>query len=188
MGESLLSIGQLDEARKMFTIVVKDYRTSYKAEAAGYKQSLIDQKSREEALLNLLKWSHQESIKNIEDFSRKEQAYQEAIREYQKKLTNLAPQDFKNELLAQQQRADSLQAERDANKERIDQLNNQLKDLQIALQQAQNDQQTATAQLTQLKNSQGTDALDQRQKLLDAKEQALLLKEQALTNLESGKK
>jgi len=190
MGESLLALGQLEEARKMFSIVVRNYPTSFKAEAASYKQSLIEQKGREEQLLGLLTWSHQENIKNIEDFNRRELAYQEAVRSYQKKLTSLAPQDFKDELRILQQKSETLQSEKQMLQDRLTLLNTQMRELQGTYQKNQDELQKANTQLTTLKSSQSNneETLEQRRKLLDAKEEALKIKEQALMILDPERK
>jgi len=190
LGESLLSLGQLDEAKAMFAKVTKEYASSFKAEAASYKLSLIDQRSREESLLELLKWSHQENIKNIDDFNRKEQVYQEALRSYQKKLTSLAPKDFQDELRTVQGKLDAATSDRDAANDRIKQLNAQIIEVQKTLQKTAEELQASKQQIADLRSNRGQndESLAQRQKLLDVKEQALNLKEQALLNLEKSQK
>lgn len=89
IGECLLSLGRLEEARAAFSLVVEKYPGSAKYEASYYRLSLIDQKSRELELLKLLKWSHEESLKNIEEYQRRERSYEQAIVAYQKRIADM---------------------------------------------------------------------------------------------------
>jgi len=50
---------------------------------------MINQKKVENELLNLLKWSHEESLRNMEDFRRKESAYDQALSAYQKRIADM---------------------------------------------------------------------------------------------------
>ncbi|MDR2133986.1 MAG: tetratricopeptide repeat protein [Treponema sp.] len=86
IGECLLALGQLDRARDIFTLVVEDYPDSAKFEAASYRLDIIKQRKVETELLALLKASHEESLRNIEDFQRKERTYDQAMNAYQKRL------------------------------------------------------------------------------------------------------
>lgn len=87
-GECLYSLGRLDEARRAFSVVVDKYPSSVKMEAASFKRDLIGLEFREEELLRLLTWSHEESLRAIEDFRRKERAYEQAISVYQKQIAD----------------------------------------------------------------------------------------------------
>jgi TolA-binding protein len=89
MGECLYAMGQLDYARDIFTIVTQDYPRSAKFEASSYRLALIHQKKIEEELLNLLKWSHEESLKAIEEYQRRERSYDLALIAYQKRIAEL---------------------------------------------------------------------------------------------------
>jgi TolA-binding protein len=89
IGESLYAMGQLDYARDVFTIVTQDYPRSAKFEASSYRLALIHQKKIEEELLNLLKWSHEESLKSIEEYQRRERSYDQALIAYQKRIAEL---------------------------------------------------------------------------------------------------
>jgi tetratricopeptide (TPR) repeat protein len=86
IGDSLYSLGKLEEAARVFNKIVQDYPQSFKAEAAGYRLSLIDFKKRENELMRLLKWSHEEFLKVVEEFQRREKVYEQAIGAYQQKL------------------------------------------------------------------------------------------------------
>jgi TolA-binding protein len=86
VGESLYSLGRLDEARIVYQKVAREYPASVKAEAAQYRLSLIDTRKREIELARLLKWSHEEFLRSIEEYQRREGTYQQALEAYQKKL------------------------------------------------------------------------------------------------------
>ncbi|MDR2177337.1 MAG: tetratricopeptide repeat protein [Treponema sp.] len=89
MGECLYAMGQLDYAREIFNIITQDYPRSAKFEASSYRLALIHQKKIEEELLNLLKWSHEESLKAIEEYQRRERSYDQALIAYQKRIADL---------------------------------------------------------------------------------------------------
>ena len=85
-GEALYSLGQFERARELFLFVVDEYPASFKVEAARYRISLIDLKEREEELLKLIKWSHEEYLKALEDFQRRERNYEQALSVLQRRL------------------------------------------------------------------------------------------------------
>ncbi len=85
-GDSLFSLGRLAEAEAVFRTLTTEYPKSVKFEAASYKISLIRYKYRENELLTLLKWSHEESLRVIEEFQRREKAYEQALAVYQRRL------------------------------------------------------------------------------------------------------
>lgn len=97
-GEALFELGHLNRARTLFQTVVEDYPTSFRVEAARYRISVIELKRREEELLKLLRWSHEESLRALEEFQQREQTYQEALAEYQRRLANLSEDDFRAEI------------------------------------------------------------------------------------------
>lgn len=192
-GESLYSMGQLDEAQKMFQIVIQEFPTSFRIEAARYRVALLELRKREGQLLELLKWSHQENIKNLEDFQKREKIYEEAIRSYQQRLARLANDDFRTEIHNLQEKADTAVSQNEAAQTRINELNTQLRETQAQQASIEKDRNDA---ITQYKALQAqiqkplADAmadLDRRQRLLDAKEQALAIKEQALKGPEDAK-
>ncbi len=86
-GDSLFYLGRLSEAETVFRTLASDYPKSVKLEAAAYKLSLIRYKYRENELLTLLKWSHEESLRVIEEFQRREKAYEQALAVYQRRLS-----------------------------------------------------------------------------------------------------
>jgi TolA-binding protein len=86
VGESLFALGHLEEAARMYGTVAERYPRSFKVEAARYRLSVIDFKRRENELRKLLKWSHEESLRTIEEFQRREKTYEQALVAYQRKL------------------------------------------------------------------------------------------------------
>jgi tetratricopeptide (TPR) repeat protein len=64
-GESAFRLGYLDEATTLFNRVIQGYPRSTKIEAIQYRLSLIDLQRREEDLIKLLRWSHEENMFNL---------------------------------------------------------------------------------------------------------------------------
>lgn len=101
-GESLLALGKLDSAATAFSNVVENYPGSSKYEAAYYRLNIINQKRIEAELLAILKWSHEESLKTMEEYQSREKNYEAAIASYQRRI---------NELLAASGEANALNKE-----------------------------------------------------------------------------
>ncbi|MCG8480572.1 MAG: tetratricopeptide repeat protein [Spirochaetales bacterium] len=97
--ESLFNLGRLDQARRLFDTVIRDYTTSFRVEAARYRIAVIDLTFREQELLQLLQWSHEEYLQALDEFQRRERSYQEAIVSYQQRLQNAASEDFREEII-----------------------------------------------------------------------------------------
>jgi Uncharacterized protein conserved in bacteria len=89
VGESLFSVGRFDEAERIFSLVVTKYPDSVKREASVYRLALMKQTDKQEELLKLLKMSHEESLKIIEDYQRREKTYEQAITAYQKRISEM---------------------------------------------------------------------------------------------------
>ena len=89
----MYALGRLDDAQAVYQKIVADYPTSAKVEAAQYKMSLIQLSRREVELSKLLKWSHEELLKNVEEYQNREKAYVQAIEAYQKRLAGSGSQD-----------------------------------------------------------------------------------------------
>ena len=89
-GECLFSMGQLDKAAELFRLVTDDYPGTAKYEASVYRLELINQKKVEAELLNLLKVSHEEALKNNEEFRRRETSYDQALSAYQKRIAEMS--------------------------------------------------------------------------------------------------
>jgi tetratricopeptide (TPR) repeat protein len=89
VGECLFALGRLDDAQDIFSRIIDEYPQSVKYEAASYRLSLINQKKVEGELLRLLQWSHEESLKTVEDYQRRERSYDQAIIAYQKRIADM---------------------------------------------------------------------------------------------------
>jgi TolA-binding protein len=89
IGECLYSLGLLDRAGDVFLIITEEYPQSPKYEAASYRIALINQKKVETELLALLKWSHEESLKTMEEYQRRERSYDQALIAYQKRIADM---------------------------------------------------------------------------------------------------
>lgn len=90
IGESLYAMGQFGDALKVFSIIVNKYPDSFKIDAAKYRISLIELKFREQELLKFLKWSHEETLKTLEEYKIREKTYEQALAVYQKKISEYA--------------------------------------------------------------------------------------------------
>jgi len=190
-GESLYAAARLDEAKDLFNLLIQKYPESSKLEAAKYKISLITLKKREQQLLELLKWSHQENIRNLEDFRSRELEYEDALRNYQQKLYSLSSDDFKSELQTLQNKIDTQNKERDKLQAKIDELNNQMYTLSQELTELQNQLEAANLAKEQLQKNnnkslnEALSELERQKALLDAREEALRVKEELLEKADS---
>ena len=90
IGESLFFLGHKKDALFFYNKVITDYPESYKYEASSYRSELVKLGEREEELLKLLKWSHEESLRERELFIKKEKEYKQAVLAYQRKLSLLS--------------------------------------------------------------------------------------------------
>jgi TolA-binding protein len=89
VAESLYSMGQLDRAGEIFLTITEEYPQSPKYEAASYRIALINQKKVETELLNLVKWTHEESLKTMEEYERRERSYDQALAASQKRIADI---------------------------------------------------------------------------------------------------
>ena len=89
IGENLFVVGRFDEAERIFSLVATKYPDSVKREAAVYRLALMKQTDRQDELLKLLKMSHEESLKIIEDYQRREKTYEQALTAYQKRISEM---------------------------------------------------------------------------------------------------
>ena len=89
MGECLYSMGQFGEAEKFYSWVVAKYPNSPKYEISGYRIDLIKQKKIESELLSLLRWSHEESLRNSEENQRRIRTYENTLNAYQRRIAEL---------------------------------------------------------------------------------------------------
>jgi tetratricopeptide (TPR) repeat protein len=79
MGECLYSMGQLDKAEQFYDWIIFKYPASPKCELSSYRIDLIKQKKIETELLTLLKWTHEEALRNSEEYQRRITAYEQSI-------------------------------------------------------------------------------------------------------------
>jgi TolA-binding protein len=175
VGECLYSLGRLDEASAIYRTIVRDYPTSFKVEASQYRISLIDIARREVQLSKLLKWSHEDFLKSMEDFQRREKTYAQAIESYQKKLSS-------NETAQYQAAIADLTKQLEKKTTEAGQLAAQVRDLKAAAASAgaaQAPQVTGTQQ-----SASQVEAAGRVVRLLAIKQEALSLKASYLDWLE----
>ena len=79
MGEALMALGRLEEADVVFAELIHRYPESLKREASRFRRREIGLMYRERELLDLLKWSHEERLREAEDFYRRESEFRDAI-------------------------------------------------------------------------------------------------------------
>ena len=166
IGESLYSLGQFERAREVFSVVVEEYASSFKVEAARYRISLIDLKEREEELLKLIKWSHEEYLQALEDFQRRERGYEQALAAYQRRISDLTSAD---------------------NEKQMQELKKEVTSLERQLATSKNNAETLKSQLDRLLSSQLVgEASQTTSALLDIKTELLELKSYYLRQLETN--
>ncbi len=166
IAESLYSLGHFDQARQLYAYLVKEYPSSYKVETSKYKISLITLKQHEEELLKLLRLSHEEYLKVINDFQNREKMYEQALAGYQRKLLAASNNDTK-QLLKE------LNAELSRKDQEIASLNRQL------MEERNNPVKTPTSTASSRENSSNISVL------LDLKNEALNLKAYYINWLQS---
>ena len=139
----MYSLGHLEEAKKTYKTVIEQFPESYKVEASQYKFTLIDLRQREQELLKLLKTSHEEYLRALEDSARREKTYEQAIISYQKKLIQATAEDVTKQLLvandqlqAKTSEISSLRSKVDEQTSTIGKLQNQIAGLEKALKTA----------------------------------------------------
>ncbi|MDR1505950.1 MAG: tetratricopeptide repeat protein [Treponema sp.] len=120
-GECLYALGQYDTAENVFAGIVENYPNSAKYEASLYRMDLIKQKKVEAELLSILNWTHEESLKTLEEYQLRERNYDQLITAYQKKIAELqgdttssdlalSNEDFRLKMSAAEQKISSLES------------------------------------------------------------------------------
>ncbi len=172
IAESLYFMGHLEEAKIIYSMINREYPNSYKLEASKYKLSLITLKFRENELLKLLKISHEEYLKALEDFQRREKTYEQSISDYQRKIVAAGSDDQK--LLLAEMSMESLNKDDSlaSLKQQINQLNNTIANLK---EQLTNSDVEVTLEESQILNTDTSSP--KSEKLLELKNSALNLKE-----------
>lgn len=170
VGEDLYNLGHIDDAEKMYQKIVSDFPSSVKVEAARYKVSLIQLQKKELELERLLKWSHEEFLRSLEDYQKREITYEQAIEAYQKKLASGTASEQDQKTIA------DLKAD-------LEKKTAEAQDLAAKLAQ----QSAEAAQAAPPVSAGPTpEDLQRREHLLALKEQALALKEKYLAALEAA--
>lgn len=169
IGESFYALGHFDKAEKVYTALVRDYPRSYKLEAAGYRKSLIELKQREQDLLKLLKISHEEYLKALEDFQQRERFYEQAISNYQRKLS-AARSERDNEIIKQ------LNAELNTKQTEIQRLQQKLESQERSLAGLESETESSDRSAETATVSTDVAEQDEVQQLLDLKNKAVNLK------------
>jgi tetratricopeptide (TPR) repeat protein len=176
LGECLFSLGRLDEAARVFNKVIQDHPKSVKVEASRYRLSLIEFKRRENELLKLLRWSHEEALKSVEEFRRREKAYEQAIAVYQRKLASPTTPATP---VADAETAEALRRLRDENEA----LKSTIQSLETRLETEAASGGGADSEKTAAELQQRLEAIENREKALQMKSDALAVKESLLRQL-----
>lgn len=179
IGESLYAMGQLDDALLAYRKVVEGYPASFRVEAARYRAALIEFKKRENELLKLLKWSHEESLRTIEGFQRRETAYEQAIASYQRTLSSQQQTDLQKVVDGLNQTLVQREAELKALTARLAEASAEIERLQAAEAATATTQSTVTAMTPPAAVTSATDTKS-LQSLLALKARTLTLKETLL--------
>ena len=124
-GECLFAMGQLDRASDFFRLIIEDYSGSPKYEASIYRLAIIDQKKVETELLGLLKWSHEEFLRNMEEYHRRESSYDQALSTYQKRIADMLKDT----------RLSDLESENDLYREQLESAEERIRFLENALRE-----------------------------------------------------
>jgi TolA-binding protein len=193
-GESLFATGNINEAERLFAEVTERYPTSYRVEAARYRLDIIELSRRENELLTLLQWSHEEYLAALENFQQREQTYREALTSYRNRLASLATDDFEDEILALNDQIDSLESELLEKDVTIFELMSRIRQLEAGSGSPEVSTQTpadtsrTTTPTTETAATVDPDAtdLELRETLLDLKAQALELQRSLRDEMEAG--
>jgi len=180
IAESLFELGHLEEAKIIYSMIIREYPKSYKLEAAKYKLSLITLKFRENELLKLLRISHEEYLKALEDFQQREKTYEQTISDYQRKLVSTSSEDQQSLIIEMQQNNLEKDNSLASLKKQIIELENTISDLQTRLSKESLEftkEETSSVSIN-------TSSL-KTEKLLEVKNSALILKEYYLDWLAS---
>ena len=179
--ESLYALGRWDDAEGFYQKIITDYPTSVKVEAAQYKISLIQLRRQQAEMAKLLTWSHEELLRNVQEYQNREKAYVQAIEAYQKRLAASSSEDDRKVIADLQQQ--------------LAQKTDQIAQLKAATAAGTGAAATAAAAVPAAPAAPATGPsaadIDRTQRLLAAKQAALVLKEQYLqwliSNEGSGK-
>jgi len=182
IGEATLALGRLKEAEKIFHFVVTQFPTSFRSEAARYRLDIIKLKYREEELLKLLQWSHEEHLKALEEFQKREAVYLETIKTYQRRVALLSSQDYQGEILKLSEQVRALENELSQVRKSEETLRVEKATLENALMKLRLESAPAKGGIESSGVADAT-TLKNLLELLQVKQEALALKEQYLQKL-----
>ncbi len=182
IGEAAFSLGRLKEAEKIFHFVVTQFPASFRVEAARYRLDIIKLKYREEELMKLLQWSHEEHLKALEEFQKREAVYLETIKTYQRRIALLSTQDFQGEILKLSEQVRALENELSQARKNEETLKVEKATLENALMKLRVESPSMKGGI---ESSGITDAaaIKNLLELLQVKQEALALKEEYLQKL-----
>jgi len=196
LGESLMSLGHYDRAEEAFRVVSERYPRSYRSEPARYRLSIIELRRREEELLKLLQWSHEEYVKAVEEFQEREDSYEAAIADYQRQIANDSELSLQSEVRRLNRQVQELQRRLQDTEEQLDDATSRVRTLRQELSRARSAVEESTGDdapeaqrqpVAPAQTSQRRSYGSRGQELLAAKERALELQAffvQQLLNLE----
>ncbi len=182
IGESAFSLGRLKEAEKIFHFVVTQFPTSFRVEAARYRLDIIKLKYREEELMKLIQWSHEEHLKALEEFQKRETVYQETIKTYQRRVALLSSQDYQGEILKLAEQVRALENELSLVRKRAETLQVEKETLENALMKLRVESTETRGGIESSRAADAT-AIKNLLELLQLKQEALALKEEYLEKL-----
>jgi TolA-binding protein len=175
--EALYFLGRLSESEKLYKALMERYPGSSKEEASNYRLSLIQFKYREDELLTLLKWSHEESLRIIEEFQRREKAYEQAIAVYQRRYGEVR-RDIEEAQMSLEDQLIALKTNTDQLTRRIQEKDAQIAELEKRLATSERSQQEAIATVESLVSAPAAPVASTGTKtLLSLKERVLVLVE-----------
>ena len=166
--ESLYYLGHLDESKIIYSMIIREYPNSYKLETSKYKLSLITLKYRENELLKLIKISHEEYLKALEDFQRREKTYEQTISSYQRRLLAATSDDHKVVVSEMTEELSTKDNTLTSMERQIVQLNQTISNLKEQLENLASEKDITLTATTDTSKSA---------RLLDVKDSALKLKE-----------
>ena len=194
IAESLFSLGRLEDAESIYSHIIYKYPASYKVESSNYRLAVIEQKYREESLVELLKLTHEEYLKSIEEFQIREKTYEKALDSYRKKLSLIdsgsqdqSGQTLSVELLDLQTSLRNKENENMALKRKIAELEYRLSNTESKLTEAESrvievnpeqkpEEKTVSAEPSPEPEKGGQLSVEDKLKLLEIKSKALEIK------------
>jgi tetratricopeptide (TPR) repeat protein len=171
--ESLLSLGQLDAAEQLFREVTVKHPTSFRFEAAQYRLEILELKRRENELLTLLQWSHEEYLQALALYDQREQEYREALQSYRSRIADGGSEQVQSTIT-------DLNTEIQTLEQQIQTQQEQINTLLAQLRQAGVEQEAPSEAAPEPSGTPSTADPELREALRQLREQALELQEALL--------